>query len=327
MLDNQDQVAGVATVPAVDGQDILSRKALLFHFSVSQWNYKKKDKRARDKTAADFGVSEKRIRTTKDIADPENFETIEALVNDFRTFIGKYTLPHQNRGTYILPAAFDGKLKEKIRHFSVAFDTETDVIIGKISEIIRQAEIDLNGLFNPADYPSEAELRNKYRFSHTFDIFTDPSNIIVDIVQSEVDSMAADLAGRHGGMVSDCSADCWQRVFDVVKSLRDKMKEDARQTKGGEKAPIFRDTIISNIRDLVDILPGLNISGDVNLEKARQELEKELTDIDPEDLRESKESRTEVAERADAILNNLAGFLGGREDTTAAADTAAGGAV
>lgn len=302
----------VVSAPKVNGGEILSRKALQFHFSISQWNYRKKDKQAMAKTAADFGVDESRIKTTKQLADPENFKDLEKLVNDFRTFVYTHTSPHVNKGTYILPAVFDGRLKEKIREFSVAFDAEKSVIIGKVSGFIRQAEIDLNGLFDAADYPSTDELESKYSFSHSFDIFSDPSNILVDIVQSEIDSLAADLNQRHNTILQSNTADCWERIFEVVKSLQVAMEKESRTDKrGDERAPIFRDSVIGNIRELVDVLPGLNIAGDINLELARQELEKELAGIDPADLRESSTSRLEVAETAGTILTNLAGYLGG----------------
>jgi len=82
------------------------------------------------------------------------------------------------------------------------------------------------------------------------------------------------------------------------------MKE-TRQVKGEDVSPIFRDSIIENIRELVSLLPSLNITNDPALEQARRDLESDLAGVDPEILRESKETRKEIAEKADQILNNI----------------------
>jgi len=53
------------------------------------------------------------------------------------------------------------------------------------------------------------------------------------------------------------------------------------------------------------LLPSLNIINDPALEQARIDLENDLSGIDPDDLRESKETRHEIVQKADKILSDI----------------------
>jgi len=99
--------------------------------------------------------------------------------------------------------------------------------------------------------------------------------------------------------------DCWERIYSSVNSLAGKMQEKRTDKKGDDIAPIFRNSIIQNINDLVEILPDLNIVNDPDLENMRRRLQDELSGIDPAELRESSESRQEVSQKAQNILNDL----------------------
>jgi len=327
--DTQDMAQGVAgsagSAGVVNGSsDVLSRGALRLHVSISMWNYRIKDKKVSGEIASRHGVDERRGKYIKLAVDRGRFRPLEKRVNEFRSWIYTHTLPADNDGWRILPVGFHEAALRQIREFSADFEVYVDGICSDIGDIIRQAERDLNGLFNPDDYPAVSDLRGKYRFSHAFDVISTESNILADIISSEVDGLKQSIIDRNTAQIQACVADCWERVFDVVGKLKEKCKEEARMVKGEAKAPIFRDSLIGNIRELVEILPTLNISGDVNLEKARQALEAELAGIDPGDLRDSDEARAEVAQKADSILSDLAGILGNNNEEANGSQSAAG---
>jgi hypothetical protein len=67
----------------------------------------------------------------------------------------------------------------------------------------------------------------------------------------------------------------------------------------------FRDSIITNMRDLVDILPGMNIAGDARIDSLIQEMRQGLVKHDADTLRISDIQRENVVKRADDILKKM----------------------
>lgn len=72
---------------------------------------------------------------------------------------------------------------------------------------------------------------------------------------------------------------------------------------------IFRDTLVSNIVDLVNLLPALNVAEDPDLESMRSRVESILAGLKAEDLREDKALRQETAKDAESILRDMQAYM------------------
>ena len=94
-------------------------------------------------------------------------------------------------------------------------------------------------------------------------------------------------------------SDCFNRLHDVVRKAADKLTD---------KTAIFRDSLITNIQDLVDLLPRLNLTGDPRLEDLRREVADKLLGYEPEALRRDQFARQETAQAAEKILAAMAGY-------------------
>jgi hypothetical protein len=77
-----------------------------------------------------------------------------------------------------------------------------------------------------------------------------------------------------------------------------------------DKEGVFRDTLITGLADLCAILPGLNLTGDPQLEDLRKRAERMIANLDPQDLRDRPSVRRDVAREAAQIQHLMAGFMG-----------------
>ncbi len=79
------------------------------------------------------------------------------------------------------------------------------------------------------------------------------------------------------------------------------------------KPLIFRNSMIDNIRDLVDIVPRLNIFQDPDLAHLCDEVKTRIANVDPNELRPSASfnhaTRTQVKNDADALLEKFSGYF------------------
>jgi len=96
-------------------------------------------------------------------------------------------------------------------------------------------------------------------------------------------------------------ATLWSRLYKVVLHMADRLVEENG---------VFRDSLLSNIQDLCDVLPKLNTTGDAQLEEMRKEVETKLLAFRPQELREDADARMDVADEALTILEKMQGYMG-----------------
>jgi hypothetical protein len=77
----------------------------------------------------------------------------------------------------------------------------------------------------------------------------------------------------------------------------------------GAVSHAFRDSVVGNIRELLDTLPTLNITEDKNLTEIAQQIEQELCAHTPDELREDEAARKQTAQAAGQILTSMEAYL------------------
>jgi hypothetical protein len=75
-----------------------------------------------------------------------------------------------------------------------------------------------------------------------------------------------------------------------------------------------RDSVVTNLVKLVDVLPKLNVTGDPELERLAAQVRASLL-VDPQELRESESIRNETAKNASDIAQRMAAYMGGYTGT------------
>jgi hypothetical protein len=72
---------------------------------------------------------------------------------------------------------------------------------------------------------------------------------------------------------------------------------------------VFRDTLITNLEDLCDLIPKMNIAGDPKINELADVAKKKLTKWDPAVLREVETIRKDVSKEAKKILKGMEGLI------------------
>ena len=95
--------------------------------------------------------------------------------------------------------------------------------------------------------------------------------------------------------------DCLTRMSDrlIIDVVNDKEGNPSQEFR------VFRDSLIDNAKELVDMLQHLNLTKDPMMEQARRSLKQVLDRYDAETLRESFTARTDAKAQVDAILNKM----------------------
>ena len=278
----------------------LNRKAMLVGLSISQWTARKQDKGATHKVAQDYGNQEASARVHKSLIAQDAIKKVSTVANEARTFLYANTLPWKDDGKRILPAANFLPLTSEVRALEAKFWGAVSDLEANYPSLVEDAKIMLNGLFNAADYPEVAKIREKYAFAVTVDPLPTGDDFRVDLQGEEVTKIQKEIEDRLQNATQDAMKELWGRLYKATESMVDRLSDPEA---------VFRDSLVTNLEELVSILPRLNMTDDPELEKMRREVEAKLIK-DPETLRKDKQERKQTAAEAKTILDSMAAFMG-----------------
>jgi hypothetical protein len=281
----------------------LTERAMLVSYHETRWNARKYDRKISDEVAKAHNASEAVGRYNKNLlpVDAPSYKAVHQVYNAARTCHYEQTLPWQDEGPRILPATNFLDYGQRMRGHFKAIDLAVADFLHDYPRLQANAQATLNSLYNPADYPTVEELRSK--FSHDMRVLPmpDASDFRVTLADDDVQEIRENIQRDVDASVADAMRDLYTRLHTAVAHMANKLTDtDA----------VFRDSLVMNLRELCDLLPRLNLTGDANLDAMRARIEDELASWEPEDLRKSKPLRSEIARKAEQIQSDLAAFMG-----------------
>jgi hypothetical protein len=286
----------------------LGERAMLVSLSVSIWSARKHDARISDKVAAEHGADRSMGRYAKHLIPRELLTAVSAANAALREHHNRNTLAWGDDGTRILPAANYLGYQTDQQTLEDAFGRAVRDFVASYPSYVETARMALNGLFNPADYPAPARIGQKFAVRRHFLPVAQPDDFRVRLGDAEVAQIRAEIEARNAELVASANRELWQRVQDVTSRLVERLSAFAVEPETGIRVHPFRDSLIENVRDLLDIMPRLNVTGDARIEQVRQDLAQQVARHEPESLRQDPALRAAVIDAAGDILARMEGY-------------------
>lgn len=286
---------------------ILTEKAMLASLNISAWNATKHDPTVSDKVARDHNADRDMGRYTKRLIAKERLDAIREAATKARHHHYDHTLPWLDTGARILPAASYFDYMRDQNAFAAQFDAAVADFVSVYPVVLDEAKRKLGKLFNPADYPSHAAIRERFVMRVAINQMPEPDDFRVQLGAEEEQRIRDDINARLGQAASGCVNEVWTRIHDHVAKMVERLGA-YKVTKDGVQGA-FRDSLVENIRELCDIMPALNVTNNNALEDMRQTLMQELCAIDAPVLRDDTKVRKAVAKKAAAILKDVSDFM------------------
>jgi hypothetical protein len=284
----------------------LNDKAMLVSLSIRQWSAAKTDKKVTREVADQHGSDVSMGKYQKALIAKGALETIKKIAGETRTEFYRRTLPWLDDGARILTATGYLATAEYIRAQQQAYDAAVSTFLDSYDQFVADARQRLNGLFDQNDYPSFAQLKAKFGFTFGVRPIPEAEDFRADIGDEELARVKADLEADKDATIKTAMSDVWSRMRDVVGKMAERLKA-YNPNKPGD-AP-FRDTLVSNISDLLAVLPSLNLTGDPNVARFTAEIQEQLTAHSAEELRANMFTLQDTARRAEEILAKMEAYI------------------
>lgn len=280
----------------------LHTKAMLVSLTVRQWSARKLDRQATNDIHSANGADSTAGRYNKLLVDKSAIQRVAKIAGKIRTEHYKLTLPWADDGARILPANMFAEYTAVMRKLSAEFNNAADTFTNEYELLRDERKYSLGNLWRETDYPSSDSIRAKFATSFHVLPLPDASDFRVDISNDEISQIKSDIEQTVANSMQGACQDIWQRLLDTVSHMANKLNNSEA---------IFRDSLIGNLQDLVNLIPKLNFTGDKQItamvEKIKVML---LTDkIKPDTLRKDPHLRQTTAETASKIASEMEAFM------------------
>ncbi len=151
------------------------------------------------------------------------------------------------------------------------------------------------------------ELRARFSFETKVLPLPDADDFRVSMGDHDRERIKRQIAESIQASLRVGTRELWQRLYKVVSHLSARMTEYNTAQDGNK--PRLYDSMITNIVEIVDVLPKLNIAGDTELDRMAGEIRKSLV-VDPQELRKSETMRSDAAKAAAEIVQRMAAYMG-----------------
>lgn len=289
----------------------LASKAVLANVTIRRWTGRRLDRVITDKVNKAEGAEDDAGRYNKLLIAKVAFEGINAVVRGARTAHYTMTLPWQDEGSRILPAEMYPDFAKRFQEYRSAFNQAADDFAAKYPSYMGTAKKRLGKMFDAKDYPAPQSVRGMFSFSAYVLPCPTSDDFRIKLAKEHEQDIKSDLEERMKEALSAAMRDPIERITETVGKLAERLKnyKPADKAKGKKAEGTFRDSLVDNIKDLLEVLPAFNLTGDPKLAGLTERIAKELCAKDAEVLRNDETSRKSVVKSADAILKAAEALL------------------
>lgn len=287
----------------------LTEKAMLVSINISQWSGRKLDREITDEVNRTHAAAADAGRYNKALVSPHALAEITSIANRARKLHYARSLPWLDDGTRIMSAAGYLEFAKELRDIRAEFDGAVSKFVSGYGDYVDDARRRLNGMFKESDYPAPEHIAGRFRFERRIWPLPVAADFRVEVGDSEQAAIRAEIEAQTQAAITGAMRDAFRRIAETVGAMAAKLAEFKPASGKGDKAQgIFRDSLVENVRELVAVLPSLNITGDAKLAELTERM-RDLCQADADVLREHADVRKDVADKAAAIAADVSAYF------------------
>jgi hypothetical protein len=280
----------------------LNDRALLVQLSISTWSANKLDKEISAETTANKGAISGSGRYHKSLLPMcDLLDNIKSKAGLIRTKFYDNTLPWGVKGIQILPSANYLAFMTDFRKERAEYEQLVNRFVPAYPQLVADAQNLLGASYKASDYPDVGDIADKFRMD--MQVMPVPNDDFrVNIADEELVRIQEEVQARVTQASQAAMKDVWQRLYDRVKHLADKLDDPKSR---------LHESTVQHIAEMCELLPRLNFADDPDLEVMRQEVEAKLVGHSKDALVTDLTLRQTKASEANDIAKKMAIFMKG----------------
>ena len=279
----------------------LASASMLVEVNISNWVGRKKDKRASEDVVTQNHAAAGVANVNKKLlADSDNLRAIQQHVTATRAAHAHMTMPWSNSGLRLLPTAQYFKYQQTMTDMQNEFERLITNFLDSYNDEVIDVQMKLGDLFSRDDYPTTGDLERKFGFSINYMPLPDAGDFRIDIGNEALAEVKQQYSEFYAKQYSTAMNDVWTRLHKALTSMSDRLDYSSKEDK-----KVFRDTLVSNVIDMIELLRVCNVTNSTQMSAMADSLEEAMSGVTPDALREDDYFRAETKAAVDAAIKSL----------------------
>ena len=296
------------TVPMKD-TDIIKEKALMVRLVRKKLNRNVMDKGLGSEVRDAKDVTDaSAVRVNKSIYTKASTDAYMKLYNEGSKYFYRVSLPWDDKGWRLLAIDLYEDFTKKMKSFTKQYRAAVEQFIEGIENHIEESRAMLGKAFCINDYKflganghvDRDFLLDQFSFEVEFNTVTSGDDLRASLNDADRQIIADQINKQAMDKFARANEHIITNLRDCVFAIHDRLSVDTN---------VFRDTLVTNLEDLCDLIPKMNIAGDPAINKMAADAVSKLGKWDAQTLREDPKARKEVADEAGKILDNMKGVI------------------
>lgn len=285
----------------------LSDMAIKVGMSISQWSGMAQEKKGAEMVEEQAGATRGVVRARKYVLPGcDELKAVHSFNNALRQWFYEQTLPWDDFGGRILPAANSMEFLQSIGAKRKEGEALADAFTAAYPSWYQRAQLSLGDLWDPKSYPSPDHIRDKFGYSFVAEPLPETESLrnYTGVGPTMVDKLIEESNAQMQARLQQAQADVWKRVYETTNAMAERLSVPI-----GAQGAVFRDSLVNNLVDLVDLVPKLNVVADPTVNAMVEDIRKKLLGVQPDALRIDPDLRAERAARARELAERARGMM------------------
>lgn len=274
--------------------------AILATLNSGKWTEKKIDPNVTQDAIVQYKSEQDAGAFYKILVNRTAFREMNVIVSRARAYHRDRTFPWMFDGTGILAISlfdeYQAFMNQCILDYEDAVERFMDYYINDL--LIKEGKR-LGNMFNPMDYPSPEEVKSSFYLRATYSPVNNPNDIRVSIQGKTKEELEKMVIKAHEDALEEMQRSVFKRLSKVIGKMAETLEKDK----------CFTSTLITNIEDLLSIVDGYREILDYNTRNLLDQIRCSLTLHSAEELRDNKDKKYEIADKAREVTEKLAAYF------------------
>lgn len=292
----------------------LSERTMLVSLHIGSYSGMMFDKEATEGFNESMGADVKTAgRYNKRLINTTFLKDVSAAHNAARKVHRLLTLPWDDDGTRILTTKGYMNYTKMLKDCRLKAEAEVKAFLTRMPDATAEAKVRLGELFNADDYPDAETLAEKFSFDVEIKPMPESGDFRAQLSDEAVKAVVKDIERRSNKRIEEAMKDVFSRVADLVRRMAERLRAYQPPKAGADgksrSSGVFRDSVVYDIHEMVEMLPSLNVTDDPRIDELIKQLSDELVEHSPEILRADAKVRAQTITKADAILKKVERYM------------------
>lgn len=296
----------------IDQEDILKavrESAMLADVSISVWGGTRTDNnllnemKARHGAVGDVGRVIKNLMSGADLP----LKTTRSAYMAVRTKHYSLTLPWvsdptaiRQEGPRLLPHMINDRYMTEMSMLRRAAIAARDEFLDAYPGLVKEAKSNLGTMADDKQYPSVDELRGSFRVHFDFEPLPEGASFR-GLSPHTIERLTKGLLSKQQRQLQEAQRMIWERAKKPIEHLVERLTNVEENSR-------FKDATIENVRELMTLLPGWNVTKDARVQEITRDIESMLANVTPSEIRKNKNIRGDVVKEAKNVVNKLSSW-------------------